>query len=226
MIRPPVWAVVPVKPFRFAKARLSPILAAHERCRLARIMLEDVLAVVAESQAFLEGFIVPTADEEAAALARGFGAHVLIESAPAGLNAAVSLAIDYLAGEPDASMLVIPTDLPQLSPGAIERMIALLAAPKSVALVKATGDRGTNLLGCRPATVISPRYGSHSFDEHCQAARAAGIAAGILECGDLGNDLDRPDDLAMFLTSGSSTRTHAYLTSLGIGERLSWSMRS
>jgi 2-phospho-L-lactate/phosphoenolpyruvate guanylyltransferase len=215
----PVWAVVPVKPFHLAKTRLASLLEGHERARLAQLMFEDVLSALAGSRRLFDGVIVSTADERAAAVAREFGATVLLEAAPTGLNRAVGAAAARLARVPGASMVVIPSDLPQLTHGAVEQLAALLDAPKAVALVEATGDGGTNVLGCRPAAVIEPQFGRRSFAAHHRAARAAGVTH-------LGNDLDRPDDLLTFLQARTPTRTHSYLTDLGIEERLSCSMSS
>jgi 2-phospho-L-lactate guanylyltransferase len=214
------WAVVPVKPFGTAKRRLAAILDADERAQLARVMLEDVLDAIAASGDRVAGLIVLTADADAAALARTFDAVVLEESVPAGLNAALALATEYLAGDPNTGMVVIPGDLPHLSVDAILQMIDLLDAPRSFALLPASGDGGTNLFGCRPVGVIPPSFGPSSFDRHSRAAHRAGIAPNILVFPALGQDIDRPDDLAAFMSLGTATRTHKFLTTLGIAERL------
>ncbi len=214
------WAVVPVKPFSTAKLRLAAILDADERAQLARVMLEDVLDAIAASGDRLAGLIVLTADEDAAAIARTFDAVVLDETVPAGLNAALAMAAEYLAGDPSTSMLVIPGDLPHLSVDAILQMIDLLDAPRSVALLPASGDGGTNLFACRPVDVIPPSFGPSSFERHSRAAHRAGIAPNVLVLPALGQDIDRPDDLAAFMSLGTATRTHNFLAALGIAKRL------
>jgi 2-phospho-L-lactate guanylyltransferase len=214
------WAVVPVKPFHAAKLRLSPVLDGAERAQLARLMLEDVLSAVAASSHRLEGLIVVTADDAAAALAREYGALVLRETVSAGLNAALALAVTCLSNSPDAGMLVIPADLPHISSDAIAQIIALLATPRSVALIEASNDGGTNVLASRPANIIPPSFGPSSFERHWQAAHRAGIAPRALVCPALGQDIDRPDDLVAFLSLGTATRTHAFLSRLRIAERL------
>jgi 2-phospho-L-lactate guanylyltransferase len=210
-----VWAVVPVKPFRVAKARLSTALNADNRARLARVMLEDVLDAMVASRHLLAGLLVVTADDEAAPIARSHGAIVLSEAAPAGINRAIARALDHLAGAPEAGMLVVPADLPQVSAAAVERIVGLLGAPRAVAIVPAT-DGGTNLLACKPAGIIPPSFGPLSFDRHRQAARLAGVTPTILAWSDLGHDVDRPEDLAAFLSLGTASRTHAFLSSLAI----------
>jgi 2-phospho-L-lactate guanylyltransferase len=216
------WAVVPVKPFRVAKARLATALNAVDRARLARVMLEDVLGAMVASRHLLAGLLVVTADDEAAQIARGHGAIVLSEAAPAGINPAIARALAHLGATPDchrgppgAGMLVVPADLPQLSAAAVERIVGLLGAPRAVAIVPAT-DGGTNLLGCKPAGIIPSSFGPLSFDRHRQAARLAGVTPTILAWSDLGHDLDRPEDLAAFLSLGTASRTHAFLSSLAM----------
>lgn len=210
-----VWAVVPVKPFRVAKARLSTALNAVDRARLARVMLEDVLDAMVASRHLLAGLLVVTADDEAAPIARSHGAIVLSEAAPAGINRAIAQALDYLGEAQGAGMLVVPADLPQVSAAAIERIVGFLGAPRAVAIVPAT-DGGTNLLGCKPAGIIPPSFGPLSFQRHRQAARRSGVTPSILAWSDLGHDLDRPEDLAAFLSLGTASRTHAFLSSLAM----------
>jgi 2-phospho-L-lactate guanylyltransferase (CobY/MobA/RfbA family) len=52
-------------------------------------------------------------------------------------------------------MLVVPADLPQVSPTDIEDVIDLIDGSRAVALVRAS-DGGTNLLACRPADEDGP----------------------------------------------------------------------
>jgi 2-phospho-L-lactate/phosphoenolpyruvate guanylyltransferase len=226
------WAVVPVKPFHAAKERLAEILDAAERAQLARVMLEDVLDAVAASGHLLAGLIVLTADDEAARLARGRDAIVLRETDPVGpngpnslnnlnsLNGALALAAAHLAGDPGAAMLVIPTDLPQVSAAAIAQMVGLLDAARAVVLVPASNDGGTNLLACRPANVIPPSFGPSSFEQHARAARRAGITPRVLTCPVLGQDIDRPEDLITFLSLGTATRTNVFLSTLDLTSRV------
>jgi 2-phospho-L-lactate/phosphoenolpyruvate guanylyltransferase len=208
--RRPVWAVVPVKPFGIAKGRLEAVLDAGDRASLARLMFEDVLTVLMMSHV-LDGVLVLTSDSEAAHRARNVGALVLDESVPAGLNAAVAMAIDHLTGITDAGMVVVPADLPHLSSEAVELVVRQIDAPTAVALLPAVRDGGTNLLACRPADVIEPRFGPNSFELHCQAARRAGLSPRVLDWPGLEHDIDRPEDVAAFLSIETATRSDAFL---------------
>ena len=64
----------------------------------------------------LAGVIVVTADRAAAAMARRHNAIVLMETAAVGMNAAVARVVKYLTGSLDAGMVVVPADLPHVSP--------------------------------------------------------------------------------------------------------------
>ena len=209
IVRSPVWGVLPVKPFASAKKRLTAILDATDRARLARAMFEDVLAALIDCRT-LEGVVVVTADGDAAAIARQAGALVLDESVALGVNAALLDAIAYLSATNDAGMIMVPSDLPQLSANAIECAIERIDAPAAIALQRAS-DGGTNLFACRPAGIIPPSFGAGSFDAHCAAARRTGLVPRVIEWPGLEHDLDRPDDLPAFLSLRTPTRSHAFV---------------
>jgi len=221
MNRASVWAVVPVKPFDEAKLRLAPVLDASERSHLVRLMFEDVLAALTASRHLLGGVLVPTADRQAAEIARRHGASVVAEDSPSGLNSAIEKAIGCIPAAADG-MLVVPADLPQLSAGSIDQIVRLLDAPDVVVLVQAPADGGTNMLACRPPGVIPPLFGPQSFWRHREAARHAGIRTSIVKNLELEQDIDRPDDLVAFLSMETAvqTRSHAFVSSLDIADRL------
>lgn len=213
-----VWAVVPVKPFGLAKQRLAGVLDGAQRGALARVMLEDVLSAVAACRARLAGAIVVTADHDAASLARRHEASVHMESAAVGLNAALAGVVGCLSGRAAGGILVVPADLPQVSAADIEAMVDLIDRAPAIALVRAR-DGGTNLLACRPSSVITPSFGPDSFDAHCAAAASKGITPTIYDAPHLGLDIDRREDLEAFAEGESTTRTHAYLSRLRSLER-------
>jgi len=214
-----IWAIVPVKRFPAAKRRLAPVLGAAERACLARAMLEDVLDALARCTAHLAGIVVVTADEDAAALARRRNAIVVSDvgcDGSDGINAAIRRGLDYVTDNGGGGVVVVPSDIPQLSPGAVAQAVAAIGAPGSLAVIAATHDGGTNLLGCRPANALPLCFGARSFDKHCAAAGAQGMQLRVLPPGDLGLDIDRPDDIEAFLALQSSTRAQAYLATLGV----------
>lgn len=212
------WAVVLVKPFRLAKQRLASVLDAGERSELARVMLEDVLTA-AGACTRLAGVIVVTADRAAAAVARRHQAVVFMESEAIGMNAAVIRVVTYLTSSPEVGIIVVPSDLPLISPDDIEQMIDLIERTPAIALVR-SNDGGTNLIAGRPSSVIAPSFGPDSFNAHCAAAVRRGITPTVCFAPHLSLDIDRSDDLAAFVSLQSSTLTHDYLSRLNIPARL------
>ncbi len=214
-----LWAVVPVKLFARTKRRLMPHLASHEREALARAMLADVLLALGRTHS-LAGITVITGDADAVAMAHAAGAFVLADAENAGTAAAVTLAAAHLAAAGRYGMLVIPADVPLITPADVERIVAAHRAAPSVTLVPASVDGGTNALACSPPGAVPVCFGDDSLRRHREAARACGIEPQILQLANLGRDIDRPDDLAAFLLRPSPTQSYACLTANGIAERL------
>jgi 2-phospho-L-lactate guanylyltransferase len=183
-------------------------------------MAEDVLDALDAARHLLAGILVVTADAQAAALARRRSAQVFIEPSPAGINRALARAAEWLSGDEDCGLIIVPADLPHITADTIDTLTRHLAAPRAVALIAATGDGGTNVLAVRPAGIIRPSFGPDSFARHCAAARAAGITPAVLALPHLGCDIDRPGDLETFLSLRTATRTHAFLACRGLSQRL------
>jgi 2-phospho-L-lactate guanylyltransferase len=215
-----IWAVVPVKQFAAAKSRLAPVLDAGERAELARLMVEDVLDALMACPDILAGVAVVTSDRTAAELARRRGARIVPAAADDGINSAIACAIEALACGADDGLMVVPSDIPQVTREAFAQAAAAIAAPRSLAIAAAAEDGGTNLYACRPARVLPPRFGLRSFEQHCRAASEAGVTVHVLHAPELSLDIDRPGDLRTFQGLRSSTRTQAFLSRLRIVDRL------
>jgi 2-phospho-L-lactate guanylyltransferase len=213
-----LWAVVPVKRFADAKSRLSSVLGCGERHELARRMFDDVLRSLSQCSDALTGIIVVTADHEAAALGQRYGARVVLEEEDRGVNAALLLAIAPLAA--DAGVLIVPSDLPQLTRATIEAAAQAIASPGSMAIAEASADGGTNLLACRPGHAVPLHFGPNSFVRHTSAAERAGLAVRTLRMSDLQRDIDRPDDLYAFQALRTDTRTHQFLSQTSFSSSL------
>ena len=108
-----------------------------------------------------------------------------------------------VAGGADA-ILVIPMDLPLITPAAIDAVAAALTqdAAATVVLVPDRHGTGTNTLGLRPPDVIDVAFGPSSREAH--RARAEAAAARFVELPDspLSVDLDTP---ASSVTSATGT---------------------
>lgn len=182
-------------------------------------MLADVLSALTRTDS-LAGIMVITGDADAASTAHVAGALVMSDAENAGTSAAVTQAARYLAGVGRDGMLMVPADVPLITPVDIEMIVAAHRTAPSVTLVPASVDGGTNALACSPPGAVSCCFGDDSFRRHRDAARAGGIEPQILQLEHVGHDIDRPHDLATFLLRPSPTQSYAYLTANGIADRL------
>jgi 2-phospho-L-lactate guanylyltransferase len=214
-----MWAVVPVKLLERTKRRLIPLLSSDERESLACAMLQDVLSALMRARS-LAGLLVITGDAKAAAIAHAAGAVVLPDTENAGTTAAVTQAAQHLIRMGRSGMLVIPADLPSITSSDIDTIAAAHRSAPSVTLVRAIADGGTNALACSPPDAIPFCFGDDSLRRHRDAATRRAIEPQILKLESIGQDIDRPDDLAMFIARPSPTQTYACLVAHGIAERL------
>jgi 2-phospho-L-lactate guanylyltransferase len=211
-----IWAALPVKEFVTAKQRLSPLLTPAERCSLAAIMLEDVLAALAEAN--LAGILVNTLDPLATDLANGYGARVIAEGARSGHTGAVAALARSLSRDGRAGMLVLPGDIPRITAVEINTLIAARRAAPSFTIAPAHDKLGSNGVLCMPPEVIPLRFGDNSYFPHLDTARAHAIEPTVVPLSGFALDIDRPDDLRALLRAepSMSTRTQRFLHRLGL----------
>jgi 2-phospho-L-lactate guanylyltransferase len=182
-------------------------------------MLEDVLTALAGVPA-LAGTIVVTREAALAATARSFGARVIADLRHDGPNAAIMLAARELSAEGADGMLVIPADVPLGTAAEISEIAAVVQPRPAVTLAPALADMGTNAIALGPVDAIPIQFGRQSFFHHLETALERGITPRILRLPGIGLDIDRPEDLAGFLVSGSATRSHAYIDRFDVTARL------
>ena len=206
-----VHAVVPVKDLGNAKQRLAGVLDQPQRTALFRAMLEDVLEALAGA-ASVARIVLVTRDAQAMALARRYGAECLVEPENRGHTAAVELAAVELAARGAEALLQVPGDIPHVTSGEIEAVIAAHAPAPAVTIAPSRDHRGSNAVLCSPPDVFPFRFGDDSFRPHLAAARALGIEPAVVEHPGIGLDIDTPDDLEAFLASPSETRAYRLLT--------------
>lgn len=189
---PGLWAVVPAKPFAEAKSRLGTVLTGEERSLLAQRLLQRTIEVLLRVEG-LGRIAVVSRDEAALRLARGFGVEALPEQGE-GLNPALAYAAAHAVQYGATSLLVLPADLPMLSPSDV---LAVLEAGQAAAVTIAH-DRhhsGTNALLLRPPDAVPFAFGRDSFNLHLALARRAGIEPAVVSRPGLAFDVDYPGDL-------------------------------
>ena len=180
-----VGVLVPVKAFADAKQRLGEVLPAADRERLARAMATRVVA----SAAPLSVWVV-TDDDDVADWAVEQGATPLRQER-AGLNAAVTDAVAFLAAAGIERVIVAHGDLPFATD------LAALANTEGegVTVVPDRHDDGSNVLVVPTGVGFRFAYGPGSFARHLLEAERLELVVRVVRDAGLGWDVDRPDDL-------------------------------
>jgi 2-phospho-L-lactate/phosphoenolpyruvate guanylyltransferase len=189
-------AIVPVASLERAKSRLGAVLDAEERRDLVLRLAERTIRAVVATPGIAETLVV-TPDDEVRELALGAGARPLRQRSR-GLNDGLREARDEAIDGGADAVVILPIDLPRVSPEAIRELAAVAVDhdPPVVAIVGDRHGRGTNALLLAPPDVIDVHFGGDSRDAHTSAAVGAGAELVELD-GPLTVDLDTPDDLLL-----------------------------
>ncbi len=190
------WAIVPIRTLEGAKSRLGEVLDAEERRDLAVALLERTVRAAAEATT-VSGVLAVSPDPAALEIAAAAGARPLPQRTR-GLNAAVAEARAAAQDLGATEILVLPTDLPRISPAVVDELVAEARRTPGplVLLVPDRHGRGTNALLLRPPEVIEVAFGGDSRLAHAARAEAAGVPYREVD-GPLTMDLDTPDDLVL-----------------------------
>ena len=191
-----LWAIVPVKPLKNAKSRLSAVLSPEQRFELAQAMFRHVLSVLATAPD-VSGVLVISRDTKALAIAREMGAKTIQESAISDLNPALMRATMILKSWRADAVLVLPADLPFVQADDIQALIGLGKEQSIVIATDHNGD-GTNALLARPPGLIQFDYGPGSYQRHIDSAKRAGIEVFTYHSDSLASDIDVPADLDLY----------------------------
>jgi 2-phospho-L-lactate guanylyltransferase len=194
-----LWAIIPVKPLRRGKSRLSKIISAEKRADLNQFLLEHTIRVLNTIDE-IDNILVISRDTAALALARDMGARTVQERGRPGLNTALSRAAEVAKSYETCGILVIPADLPRLSAEDIRTILAYRNDPPVVVIAPDRKNQGTNVLLVCPPDLIKFSYGKGSFEKHSQAAREAGARLEVCNLPSLELDLDEPEDFMLMET--------------------------
>ena len=177
--------LIPVKRLDDAKTRLAAVLAPTERAQLMEEMLAHVLSVIRRAGV---GPVTVVSNEP-------FPFNGVPHFDDGGLpwNDALAAAMSTVVEEP--SVAVVAADLPLLT---AEEVTALVnATPERGIAIARARDGGTNGIVMRPPGVLDTHFGeTGSAAVHEHAARAAGLAAVVIDLPGLAFDIDTPEDLA------------------------------
>ncbi len=189
-----MWAIVPVKPLRRGKSRLAGVLSEDERTALNNYLLAHTLDTLKATKE-IEQVLVVSRDPAALALAREHGARTVLENGAPQLNVALTRATIVAKNYSTSGVIIIPADLPLITPQDVQRMLEFIHDPPVVVVAPDRHRLGTNALLVCPVGLIQYDFGPGSFERHCERARQVGARLEICEIPSLALDVDLPEDL-------------------------------
>jgi 2-phospho-L-lactate/phosphoenolpyruvate guanylyltransferase len=189
-----LWVIVPVKPLRRGKSRLAGVLSEEERTFLNYTMLANTLKTLTEVDS-IEQILVVSRDTGALAMARDFKARTVQEDGSSDLNTALQRATMVAMLYAAQSIMILPDDLPLLTPEAVKSLISHAVHPPVVVINPDRRMDGTNALLTSPGGLINYSFGPGSFKRHVEQARRYNVRLEICQIDEISLDLDVPEDL-------------------------------
>ena len=191
-----LWAIVPVKPLRRGKSRLSGVLSEEERTLLNFTMLGNTLKALTSVKS-IQNVLVISRDPAALSLARDLGAHTVQEDGNSELNLALQRATVVAKIGGADSILIVPADIPLISPEKIQAMVEKMKKAPEVIIIPDRRHEGTNALLINPCGLIQYIFGTGSFQKHIEQAEKQHARIEVVDDPSIGLDLDLPEDLEL-----------------------------
>ena len=139
-----------------------------ERKELTRRMLFDVLGAVTQSKT-VDQTIVVCSDKKILKGKTFPNVKVFNDGIGEDLNIDLKAAVQYCMKKSVESLLILPGDIPLIQATEIE-LIVNSSSCTGVVIVPSRDELGTNALLLRPPNVISPAFGSNSYQSHLSLA--------------------------------------------------------
>ncbi|PKN85639.1 MAG: 2-phospho-L-lactate guanylyltransferase [Chloroflexi bacterium HGW-Chloroflexi-8] len=193
-----LWVIIPVKPLRRSKSRLSDVLNEDERTLLNYHMLENTLSILKEIQS-IDGVLVVSRDPSALTLARTYDAKTLQEDGEPGLNLALKRAVVVAKAYSANSIMILPADLPLITCKEIKSVIDKLDVNNKMIISPDRRMSGTNMLIVSPVDLVEFSFGPGSFERHVRQAQSKGAHIDVHQLESIGLDIDLPEDLDLYL---------------------------
>jgi len=188
-----LWAIVPVKPLRRGKSRLAEILSEEERFRLNQLLFSHTIEVLRQVDA-ISDILVVSRDSHVLTEAREKQIRTVTENGTPELNNALRRAALFSNVFATEGVLIVPADLPMLTPEDVAEFIARRTYPPMMVISPDRRRLGTNLLLIDPADLISFSFGFDSFERHRELAKVEGAQVIVYENERIALDLDVPED--------------------------------
>lgn len=213
-----IWAIIPVKPLREGKSRLSAILSPADRARLTRHLLRHTLHLL-RTAGTVKTTLVVSRDTRVLKIAGEYDAVRYAEGDRHDLNGALTRAAHIAASRGAESLLILPADLPFLAASDIERLIAPTrpsgdgpgptVVPRSLAIATDRAQDGTNALLLTPPLGFAFQYGAGSYARHVAEAQRLGLRLHRIDAPGLRFDLDTEEDWAEYVRAMGGLRLFA-----------------
>ncbi|MDO9546712.1 MAG: 2-phospho-L-lactate guanylyltransferase [Pelolinea sp.] len=193
-------AIIPIKPLRHGKSRLSGVLSEEKREGLNRYLLTSTLNCLSNISK-IDQIIVVSYDPTVLTLARKFGAKTVLESRNTNINRALRKATMAAMAIHTTKTLIVPADLPFLTEEDILKVINMAGDPPEIVIVSDRKSIGTNVLFINPIGAIKYDFGEWSFRKHVEQAERKKINVKVCHCDNLSFDLDWPEDWEYLVTT-------------------------
>lgn len=188
-----LWAIVPIKPLRRGKSRLSSILSEEERAQLNHQLFLNTINVLREVKS-ISDILVVSRDSDVLTEAREMDVRTVTENGTPELNNALRRASLFSKTFSTEGVLIVPADLPLLTPQDVESFLKQRTEPPMIVISPDLRRKGTNMLLIDPADLITFSYGQDSFEKHRDLAKSKGAKVITYENERIALDLDVPED--------------------------------
>ena len=193
-------AIIPIKPLRKGKSRLSSVLSEEKREGLNQYLLTSTLQCLRKINE-IDHILVVSYDPSALSLARKHGARTVLENRNTNINRALRKATLAAKVFKSSKILVVPADLPLLTGDDLLSVIGESGDPPEIVIVPDRKMSGTNMLLINPIGAIKYDFGEWSFRKHIEQAERKKINIKICSRKNLSFDLDLPEDWEFLKTS-------------------------
>ncbi len=192
-----------MKSFENAKTRLGTYLGTNERTRLSEMLLRRTISTLKKTFN-IEEILLVSSDTRTKKIACKYRA-TFLEAEEEGVNSAVNLADKYcVAAGADAS-IVLPIDLPLMSPEDINIVCESgLHEDNCVILCPSYKLDGSNVLLRKPCNIINTSYDANSYPMHVLEGIRNNIKTKILFVRSLMIDIDTIQDIRKLLAMNES----------------------
>ncbi len=188
-----LWALVPIKPLRRGKSRLSDILSEDDRAKLNDQLYHHTIETLQQVNE-ISDILVVSRDSDVLTKAREMGVRTVTENGSPELNNALLRASLFSKAFSPEGVLIVPADLPLITPADVTDFLDHRADPPMIVIAPDRRGQGTNMLFVSPSDLLTFSFGKNSFQTHCQMAEAQGADVVVVDNERIALDLDIPED--------------------------------